>query len=48
MTSVAHLLQAKGHAVWSIPPDASVYEAITLNSSNTLWAAEALPGSDVE
>jgi CBS domain-containing protein len=30
MTRAARLLHAQGHAVWSVPPDASVYEAIKL------------------
>jgi CBS domain-containing protein len=38
MTSVAHLLRTKGHAVWSIPPDASVYEAIKLMADKEVGA----------
>jgi CBS domain-containing protein len=38
MTSVAHLLHAKGHAVWSIPPDASVYEAIKVMADKEVGA----------
>ena len=38
MTSVAHLLHAKGHAVWSIPPDASVYDAIKLMADKEVGA----------
>ena len=38
MTNVAHLLHAKGHAVWSIPPDASVYDAIKLMADKEVGA----------
>jgi CBS domain-containing protein len=44
MTSVAHLLQAKGHAVWSIPPDASVYEAIKLMADKGVGALLVMEG----
>ena len=44
MTSVAHLLQAKGHAVWSIPPDASVYEAIKLMADKEVGALLVMEG----
>lgn len=38
MTSVAQLLQAKGHDVWSIAPDASVFDAITLMAQKEIGA----------
>ena len=38
MTNVAHLLHAKGPAVWSIPPDASVYDAIKLMADKEVGA----------
>jgi CBS domain-containing protein len=44
MTSVANLLQAKGHAVWSIPPDASVYEAIKLMADKGVGALLIMEG----
>jgi CBS domain-containing protein len=44
MTSVAHLLQTKGHAVWSIPPDASVYEAIKLMADKGVGALLVMEG----
>ena len=44
MTSVAHLLHAKGHAVWSIPPDASVYEAIKLMADKGVGALLVMKG----
>ena len=44
MTSVAHLLHTKGHAVWSIPPDASVYEAIKLMADKGVGALLIMEG----
>ena len=44
MTSVAHLLHAKGRAVWSIPPDASVYEAIKLMADKGVGALLVMEG----
>jgi len=38
MTNVAHLLRAKGHAVRSIPPDATVYEAINMMADKEVGA----------
>ena len=38
MTSVAQLLRTKGQAVWSIPPHASVYEAIKLMADKEVGA----------
>src|SRR5579872_6582052 len=38
MTTVAQLLQAKGHDVWSIEPDASVFDAITLMAQKEIGA----------
>jgi CBS domain-containing protein len=44
MTSVAHLLHAKGHAAWAIPPDASVYEAIKLMADKEVGALLVMEG----
>ena len=44
MTSVAHLLHAKGHAVWAIAPDASVYEAIKLMADKEVGALLVMEG----
>jgi len=38
MTRVEDLLQAKGHAVWSISPDASVYDAIQMMADRGVGA----------
>ena len=44
MTCVAHLLHVKGHAVWSIPPDALVYEAIKLMADKEVGALLVMEG----
>ena len=38
MKSVQELLQAKGHGVWSIRPDASVYDALQLMADKNVGA----------
>lgn len=38
MASVKQLLEAKGHDVWSISPDASVYEAIKMMADKEIGA----------
>ena len=38
MTTVELLLQHKGHIVWSIPPDASVFEAVQLMADKRVGA----------
>jgi len=38
MTTVQRLLQNKGHTVWSIPPNASVFEAIQLMADKRVGA----------
>ena len=47
MNTVSHLLHGKGHEVWSIGPDASVYDAIHLmaekgNGALVDWQGELL------
>jgi CBS domain-containing protein len=44
VTSVAHLLHAKGHAVWPIPPDAAVCEAIKLMADKEVGALLVMDG----
>jgi CBS domain-containing protein len=44
MTSVAQLLQAKGRNVWSIAPDASVYDAIKMMAEKGVGALLVLDG----
>src|SRR4051794_3307009 len=36
--SIRHILEQKGRDVWSLPPDASVYEAIQLMSEKQVGA----------
>jgi CBS domain-containing protein len=38
MTTVQRLLEHKGHTVWSIPPDASVFEAVQLMADKRVGA----------
>ena len=38
MTTVERPLQHKGHTVWSIPPDASVFEAVQLMADKRVGA----------
>ena len=45
MATVAQLLQAKGSDVWSIPPDASVYEAIELMAEKGVGALLVVEGA---
>ena len=41
MTTVQRLLQHKGHTVWSIPPEASVFEAVQLMADKRVGALMA-------
>ena len=42
MTTVQHLLYMKGHAVWSISPDATVYDALQLMAAQNIGAVLVL------
>lgn len=42
MASVKHLLQGKGHEIWSIDPDASVYDAIAMMADKEVGALVVL------
>ena len=44
MNTVSHLLHGKGHEVWSIGPDASVYDAIHLMAEKGIGALVVLQG----
>lgn len=44
MKTVADILEAKGHAVWSVRPDASVYEALTLLAEKDVGALLVMEG----
>ncbi len=45
MATVAQLLQAKGSDVWTIPPDASVYQAIELMAEKGVGALLVVEGT---
>src|SRR5918998_4157428 len=42
MTTVQHLLYMKGHAVWAISPDATVYDALQLMAAQNIGAVLVL------
>ena len=44
MTTIARLLDTKGHDAWSVPPDASVYDAIKLMADREVGALLVLEG----
>ena len=44
MASVKQILQGKGHDVWSIGPEASVYDAIELMANKEVGALTVLEG----
>ncbi len=45
MKTVGELLDTKGHSVWSIGPDATVYEALELMAQKDVGALMVLEGS---
>jgi CBS domain-containing protein len=47
MKTVRSLLQAKGHAVWTIAPDASVFEALKLMADKNVGALLVLEGDEL-
>ena len=47
MTTVAQLLQEKGRAVWSIAPDATVYDALSLMAAKNVGALVVVEGASV-
>jgi CBS domain-containing protein len=47
MTTVAQLLDAKGHEVWTIAPDASVYAAIQLRADKQVGALPVVDAQQV-
>ena len=42
MQTIGRLLEKKGHEIWSLPPDASVYEAIELMAKKGIGALVVL------
>ena len=47
MTTVAQLLQDKGRAVWTIAPDATVYDALSLMAAKNVGALVVVEGASV-
>jgi CBS domain-containing protein len=47
MTTVAQLLQDKGRAVWTIAPDATVYDALSLMAAKNVGALVVVEGARV-
>lgn len=47
MTAVGHILDQKGHQVWSVRPGDTVYDAIKLMSDKDVGALMVLEGSKV-
>jgi len=47
MTTVRHILQGKGATVWTIPPDASVREAVKMMNENDIGLLVIAKGDDV-
>ncbi len=47
MATVAHLLQVKGSTVWSIAPDATVYDALKLLAEKDIGALVVMEGVKV-
>lgn len=44
MATVRQLLEEKGHAVWSIAPDAAVYDAVALMAEQEIGALTVMQG----
>jgi CBS domain-containing protein len=47
MTSIGHLLEQKGSQVWSIPPDATVYDALRLLAERDIGALLVIRGEQL-
>lgn len=47
MASVKQILQGKGHEVWSIGPDASVYDAIEMMAAKEVGALVVMEGESL-
>ncbi len=48
MITIRHLLDTKGYDVWSIRPDATVYEAIELLAEKNIGAVLVMDGEKLE
>jgi CBS domain-containing protein len=47
MTTVRHILQEKGAAVWTVPPDASVRDAVRMMDKNDIGLLVILKADEV-
>ena len=47
MTTLQEILRAKGHDVWTISPDAAVYEALSLMAEKNVGALVVVEGPRV-
>jgi CBS domain-containing protein len=47
MTAVRHILDQKGHQVWSVPPGDTVYDAIKMMADKDVGALMVLDGSKI-
>ena len=47
MASVRQVLEAKGHEIWSIGPDASVYDAIAMMADKEIGALVVMEGDSL-
>ena len=48
MTTVRHVLETKGRNVWSVSPDATVYEALKVMADNNVGALVVLAGDQLK
>ena len=47
MITVGHILQEKGNRIWSVPPDAMVFDALTLMAERNLGAVIVMDGARI-
>jgi CBS domain-containing protein len=47
MTAIRHILDQKGHQVWSVHPDDTVYDAIRMMADKDVGALMVLDGGEV-
>ena len=47
MTTVCHILEDKGHRVWSVRPDDNVYDAIKMMADKDVGSLVVLDGSKI-
>lgn len=47
MITVSHVLQEKGNRIWSVSPDSTVYEALTLMAEKNLGAVLVMDGAKI-